>query len=60
MAIMGSVSVGVLGPDREISTVLGRLVGGETMLFSPEQRDAVAEAIARAESLPNLIVLDGR
>ena len=31
------------------------------MLFNPEQRDAVAEAIARAESLPShLIVLDER
>ncbi len=40
---------------------LGRLVRGETMLFSLEQRDAVAEAITEAESLLNhLIVLDGR
>lgn len=61
MAIMGLVSVGVLGPDREISTVLGRLVRGETMLFSHKQRDAVADAIAKTESLPHhLIVLDGR
>ena len=31
------------------------------MLFNPEQHDAVAEAITKAESLPNhLIVLDGR
>ncbi len=60
MAIMGLVSVGVLGSDREGSSVLGRLVRGETMLFNPEQRDIVADAIAKAESLPShLIVLDG-
>lgn len=61
MAIMGLVSVGVLGSDREGSSVLGRLVREETMLFSPEQRDAVAEAVTRAESLAkHPVVLDGR
>lgn len=61
MAIMGLVSVGVLGSDREGSSVLGRLVREETMLFSPEQRDAVAEAVTKAESLAkHPVVLDGR